>query len=474
MQIDYKVNKTFAQVHNDQNPFIFVMGPMGSGKSSGCIWQAVFNAMRQIPQADGVRRSKHAVIRATYPALRTTTIPSWVSWFKDKIRIIQSIPMMGYLKFDLPDGTKVDMEIVFIAVDDEASIQKLRSLELTSAHINEANEVAEPVLEMLKGRINRYPAEKDGGPVNSFIILDYNGVSTTHWLYRLAEEDKPEGYSFYKQPPAVLMTEDGKFVVNPEADNLEHLNVNYYPYQLQGADEDFVRVNLMNNYGEQRSGRPVFKDYDDRRHCFEKEFKPLRGVPVVIGVDQGLTPAAVFTQQAPNGQILVFDEITTEDCSLQEFCEDLLWPLIRTKYPEIVGNFHLVCDPAAAQRSMNDAKAGVDVLREFGFKVKLAKTNVFAKRREAVVYFLRMHNKFVMSPECQMLRKGFLSGYKYDEVKSALRGDSYLKDKPSKNEFSHVHDALQYALLEFHNVKPKKEFTASRKKYQVASSIGGY
>ena len=44
MDIDYQVLPTFAKIHRDPNPFLFVMGPVGSGKSSGCIFQAFFNA----------------------------------------------------------------------------------------------------------------------------------------------------------------------------------------------------------------------------------------------------------------------------------------------------------------------------------------------------------------------------------------------------------------------------------------------
>ena len=56
---------------------------------------------------------------------------------------------------------------------------------------------------------------KDGGPVDPFIISDYNAVSTTHWLYKLAEETKPEkDFSFYKQPPAVLKWVDHEGVAH--------------------------------------------------------------------------------------------------------------------------------------------------------------------------------------------------------------------------------------------------------------------
>ncbi len=451
------------------------MGPVGSGKSTGCIFHALLNAMRQKPDKNGVRHCRHLVVRATYPSLRASTIKSWISWFKDKIQMTYGTPITGRIKYPLGDGTTVDLEVLFTAVDDDQSAEKLRSLEVTSVHINEAAEISEYTFTMLKTRFNRYPAKKDGGCVNPFIILDYNAVSTDHWLYKLAEEIKPERHSFYKQPPAVIKLEDGSYVVNPRADNAENLDEEYYSTNVLGADPDFINVNVMNNYGEVCSGRPVYKDYEDHDHYSCEPMLPLRDVPVIIGVDQGLTPAACFTQQAPDGRVLVFDEITTLDCSLQEFCQDHLWPKITTKYPWITGNFTLVVDPAAKQRSMNDAKAGVEVLRDNGFAVRTAKSNTFTDRKEAVVHFLRLRDKFKVGENCPVLRKGFLAEYKFEESRR-VHGIMY-KDKPMKNEYSHIHDALQYAMMEYVHKKPRNTFAQQikdRRKYKAASNIGGY
>jgi hypothetical protein len=51
----------------------------------------------------------------------------------------------------------------------------------------------------------------------------------------------------------------------------------------------------------------------------------------------------------------------------------------------------------------------------------------------------------VISPTCRVLRKGFNSGYRYRRVQ--LAGSERYEDKPEKNEWSHVHDSAQYALL---------------------------
>lgn len=474
MIINYEVSPTFAKVHRDKNRHKYIRGPVGSGKSIGCVMDIFHNALKQHPDRNGVRKSRYLVVRATYPALKSTVIRSWIEWFKDKITITYSTPILGKINYPLDDGTRIEMEVLFMAVDDVQAAEKLRSLEVTGAHINEASEIDPYVYEIVNTRINRYPSMSNGGAVDPFIISDYNSVSTDHWLYTLAEERKPEGYSFYAQPPAVLLLDSGKYIVNPEAENLKFLPPNYYEAQIAGSSTEFINVNLMNNYGEVRSGKPVYKDYDDGSHCSGEPVRPLLGVPVYVGIDGGLTPAAVLTQQAPDGRVLVFDEITTDNTSMQEFCNDYLWPMLTSKYPEIVSNVHLICDPACAQRSATDAKAVYDILRECGFKVKLARTNNPIERREAVIHYLRQKGYFKLSRDCRVLRKGFINGYKYDLTKIGF------KETPVKNAYSHPHDALQYAMMEYHHAMRKgdryKKWLNSEKKttYQAASSIGGY
>lgn len=47
----------------------------------------------------------------------------------------------------------------------------------------------------------------------------------------------------------------------------------------------------------------------------------------------------------------------------------------------------------------------------------------------------------LVSPKCKTLRKGFQGGYQYRRLQ--VSGDRYT-DKPDKNQYSHIHDAMQY------------------------------
>ena len=119
--IDYTANNTFSQFHMDTNKYIFCRGSVGSGKSSGCIMHCFLNAMKQPPGLDGVRRSKYAVLRASYPNLKSTTIDSWKNdWFGPLIDVVYDIPIRGEIKVAHPDGkTEIEMKLIFLALDRE-------------------------------------------------------------------------------------------------------------------------------------------------------------------------------------------------------------------------------------------------------------------------------------------------------------------------------------------------------------------
>jgi hypothetical protein len=473
-QLDYTANDTFAQVHQDLNKYLFIRGSVGSGKSSGCILHCFLSAMKQAPYPDGVRRSRYGILRATYPNLKSTTVESWKEWFGPLIKIVYDVPIRGHVRMNHPDGkTTVEMDLVFLALDREEDVIKLQSLQLVGAHLNETAEIPRGVFQMLKSRIDRYPKRffvhpdydkeyepyknKLGkiGSIEPFIISDYNSVPTEHWLYEIAEEEKPKKHHFWTQPSALLMcsknqgfVEDAEgnwYKINPLADNLEHLSEDYYVDQVQGADPEWVSVFVLNNYGNLRAGKPVYKMYDDKVHFTDKPFEVSKGIPIIVGMDTGLTPAAAFMQFTSSGQLVVFDEIVTEDCSIHEFAYDHLWPHIRNNYKGF--KFEIVVDPEN-KRAQTDKKTARDILIKAGLPVSLGKSQNPAQRFESVVFFLRKKDGFLLTDKCPILRKGFLSEFKYDKVSTTVQGTKW-KDKPEKNIYSHVHEGLQYGAMEF-------------------------
>ncbi len=142
-----------------------LVGPLGSGKTSACCIEAFRRCQAQAPDRDGVRRSRGVVIRQSYRLLQSTTIASWREWFSNSFgEFSWSEPYTHRLRFNLPDGTRVEADVTFLALDGPDAEEKLRGLEVTWAWINECKEIPKAIINFLLGRVGRYPAQRDGGP----------------------------------------------------------------------------------------------------------------------------------------------------------------------------------------------------------------------------------------------------------------------------------------------------------------------
>ena len=89
---------------------------------------------------------------------------------------------------------------------------------------------------------------KDGGCTWRGILLDTNSPDVDHWWYKLAEEDRPEGWEFFAQPPGAVEV-NGKWVTNPEAENLANLEAGYYETRAAGKKRDHCLIYYANRYG---------------------------------------------------------------------------------------------------------------------------------------------------------------------------------------------------------------------------------
>lgn len=426
-----------------------ILGPVGSGKSSTCCVEIVRRALAQKPH-NGVRRSRWAVIRNTYPELKSTTIKTWETWIPQNVAPIKwDTPISCMLKVrDIGDGTSLELEVLFIALDKATDTGKLRSLELTGAWLNEASEIPKEIFDMATQRVGRFPSKIHGGPSWTGVILDTNPPDDDHWWFKFAEEETPKNWKFFRQPGGLYKDENGEFQPNPYAENISNLpnGHQYYLNQVAGKTEDWINVFLLANYGTTMDGKPVFPEWTDRTHVAKEKMQAIPGIPLVLGWDFGLTPACVIAQMTPKGQVIILDELVSEDMGIRQFANEVVRPHIMNNYPRF--RLQGVGDPAGRNRAQTDEKTCYQELVEAGLPATPARTNDFLPRREAVAFFLtRMSGGepgFILNPGCRTLRKGFNGGYRYERLKVA--GERY-RDRPCKDHFSHIHDALQYACL---------------------------
>lgn len=459
MEVSYDPPGAVAEAFHQDDSFVRgLRGPVGSGKSSSCCMEIFIRALSQEPDRDGIRRSRWAAIRNTYGELKSTTIKTWTDWFQGLQTMRWDTPIISHMHIpDLGDGTGLDLEVMFLALDRPDDAGKLRSLELSGAWLNEASELDKVALDMCTQRVGRYPSRKNGnpGPTWNGVIMDTNPPDDDHWWYKLAEEEKPESFKFFAQPGGLYLVSDkkhkdyGKWVPNPLAENIRNLTGGhqYYLKQLAGKSDDYIKVFLGGQYGTTLHGKPVYPEFNEKLHVADKPLTPIPGLPLVLSFDFGLTPACIFSQMSPKGQWLILREYTSEDMGIRQFYSEVIAPILASDFRNY--RVEAVGDPAGENRSQTDAKSCFQELAELGLRCEGANTNEFIKRRESVVFFLQRLTSsgpgMLIDPRCSMVIKGFRGGYRYERLKTS--GPAAFKDRPAKDKYSHPHDALQYGAL---------------------------
>lgn len=463
--ITYVAEPTASLFHRSKAFVRCIRGPIGTGKSVACCMEIIRRAAEQEP-FEGVRRSRWAAIRNSYPELKSTTIKTWQDWAgEERAPMRWDAPITSNFSQRLKDGTTVELEVLFISLDRPDDVKKLKSLDLTGAWLNEGSELPKPVLDMATGRVGRFPSKAQGGATWSGVIMDTNSPDEDHYLYTLAEETKPEGYEFFAQPGALIL-KDGVYQPNPLAENVQNhmLGYEYWLRQIPGKADHWIKVFILGVYGSVHDGKPVYHEYNDSLHV--KPLNPLQGVQLDIGLDFGLTPAAVITQTDTRGRLLVLDELCGEDMAIRQFLEDILIPQLVKVYPAFWAkkDTMIMCfgDPAGAQRAQTDEKSCFDEVKLARLKIRPGRSNAWIPRRSAVAWYLSKLSggqpAFLLDPCCTMLRKGFNGGYKYRRIQ--VVGEERYTEEPMKNAYSHPHDALQYVALEGGGVqgqKPKQD-----------------
>ena len=419
----------------DNSRFAVIVGPVGSAKSTTSGLRLARHSYEQRPQADNIARTRWAIVRNTKPQLRDTTIKTWLQIFPENIYgKFESSHMMQRWQFR-PKGFDyaIDAEFIFRALDDQADVANLLSLEVTGFYFNEIREMQQEIITHA-GRRLRYPSLADGGATWRGIIGDSNYWDTDHFLYKdLDEAGKPD-WKLFVQPGGQSIG----------AENLENLPAGYYEDARKDYSAEDARVYIDAQPGRTRSGKPIYTDYIDTTHCQRFELDPH--FPIALGLDFGRTPAAVIAQHtaAMNGW-LVRHEFCAFDMGLAKFAIELL-RFLTEHYPNWpIAN--ITGDPAGNAKDARDETA-FDLLKANGLHAKPASTNELSVRIEAVNGTLRRmagsSPALLIHPDCKVLRRACLDGYQYRKL--SIVGERY-GDDPNKNEYSHVAEALQYLLL---------------------------
>lgn len=433
MEYDTSSVPTLARFMKSRKHVRMAMGPFGSGKSTACVQELLQIALRQKPGEDGVRRTRFAVVRNSYPQLRDSTIRTWLDWFPDGVWGRYRVAEHEYeMRFMDKDGVEVHCEILFRALDRPDQIGNLLSTEYTAAWFNEARDIPKGIFDAMTGRVGRFPSAKDGvGCTWDGIILDTNPPDDDHWLYQLFEVQRPAGYEAFYQPSGL----------SNKAENIPNLKKGYYKRLAAGKDEDWIRVYVDGEYGYVKTGKPVYPQYNDKLHC--KPFETVKDWPLYRGWDFGTTPACVFAQLSPTGQLLLRDEMVADRAGIQEFGKAVLEYTDRHFHGiQVAGDY---ADPAGKQGSQQriddtcfNIMWGMGISVEEGIQDPEIRLDAVKSKLNGLI---DGEPALLVHPDCTNIRKGFRGAYAYKRINVGV--EAYV-DKPDKNSYSHPHDALQY------------------------------
>jgi hypothetical protein len=464
----------------------------GTSKSTACQIELYKRAIEMPPQRDGVRRSRFLITRGVYGDLYDTAVKTYIERFNNVygfLPIKGNAPWYGGISMPLRDGTKVESEWVFKAFAEE-DLNKLGSDQYTGGYVNEIIDYQSPsIVTSVLGSCARYPSldnfpeallsasRLSGKPVyDGFIIFDTNGPYESHWL-RGFEDEPPQTWSVFVQEPPLLVIE-GNAPPNDVTQHISWRGKTYYPnpkatyvfiqpkgYQywldmVPAAEDWYIESRILGQYSKSVSGKVVYNEFDELLHISKGALSTsmASGKSVICGVDtSGKHPACVWTIMQ-GGCLFALEEAGAQDIAFEQFVEEIVLPIHNANYSDCKVIY--VVDPSNPESGI-DLRTAMQVMIKAGLRAKIAKTNKFGDRRDAVKRLLNRRNGFISSAANTNLNSGFRGHYRYEPV----RGKSGIfKDSPNKSVVqADYHDALQYAALEYmspsdDNKEPPKRF----------------
>lgn len=452
-----------------------IRGSIGSGTSTACIMKMWMISCEQRPNDDGLRRTRWAVVRNTFPDLKNTTVKSWLDWFPEETygRFYWDRPYRHVIRLG-----DVEMEVIFLALDSEDDIRKLRSFEFTGIWFNELEFIEKAIVDEAESRTGRYPAVKDGGPSWDGVIADMNAPREDHFIPLMmgevalpddwTEEErlayrKPDTWGYHVQPPAMIELKDASgtvtgYLPNAKAENTKWLKPGYYAEKIKGKTKQWIDSRVLNKITVFVDGRPVWAQFNEDIHVSKEPLEPIKGWPVYVGLDFGRNPACVVGQIV-NNRWRVFAELSARDAGASIFA-----PLVKQLLTRRLGEWQTASrhnhgggfqveffgDPKGEDGTQADETTAYDVFRSHGMPVRPApvKNNHIQTRIEAVEYaMITMANGYprflVCGTHCRTLKVACAGGYHFARIKGTARH----KEEPEKDRYSDIADACQYMVL---------------------------
>lgn len=454
MIINYSAPKTVGNLMHSSAFVRVIIGPVGSGKTTGMIMELLRRCIQQRPGIDGIRRTRWAIIRQTLQQLRMTVLLDIMYWLRP-IATYKVSEQLITIRFG-----DVYAEWYMIPMEDPDDQKRLLSMQLTGAWISEAIEINVDLVSAIAGRCGRYPSAAEGGANWFGIVADTNApVIGSDW-WKLLEDQRPRDWALFRQPSGLHV----------EAENLEWLTQTpetlklaptdpvrraqgrlYYERLALNPNADWVKRYVHAEYGEDPGGTAVFRESFRRSfhvHPSTKdEFEVIHGYPLLIGQDFGRHPCSLICQPDHKGRLLVHEEVIGENIGLETHIAHNLKPALFTE--RYMGRMMAaVGDPSGKAKGPFLEEDAFDVMLRLGIPGIPAPTNDLSPRLLAVETILHQQREggpalLINERRCPNLVRAMNGSYRYSKTKQGQ--DKPLPDKTHPQ--SDLADCLQYVCL---------------------------
>jgi hypothetical protein len=448
LDINYHAPPTVSQFMQSEAFFRLIAGPVGSGKTTGLIFELMRRALTQGTSLDGFRYTRFALLRQTLQQLKQTVLKDISHWFSG---IAHWKVSESTIYFNFGD---VRSEWILLPLEEPEDRRRLLSMNLTGALVSECIEIDYDLMDDVAGRCGRYPMATDGGPTWFGIIADTNmPPEGTPWHSAMVVP--PVDWEVFTQPGGLT----------PNAENLDWLvqtaetlrlpighperhaqGRRYYERLARSNNQNWVKRYVHAEFGPDPSGTAVYAgSFRIKFHAVDN-LEPHPNTTLYIGQDFGRDPWSIIMQLDYRGRLLVLEEVPAEDIGLRTHLRTNLRPkLADPRYqnrPVVV-----IGDPAGVAKSQYDEVNAFDVLKQEGFACVPAGTNDIDTRLRTVEEWLLQQRDggaamVFDKTRCPTLVHAMNGMYRYSKTNLDVS-----KPLPDKNRWSHPADAHQYGVL---------------------------
>jgi hypothetical protein len=456
-------------------PVDAITGPGGSGKTVASIFKIIRFCVGAMPLCnDGRVKVRVLVVRNNYREMYRTTLRSWFEFFPpDFSKSIftggQDRPAQHILQLaTVRNGREVLVDIVmdFVAIGDNTVENVLRGYEVSIVWCNEADLLHERTIPFAYSRTGRFPKLTDLPPGTirpRMVAVDFNPPAPKHPLWvacntgnfkvdsvaSQTEQEEETVYSLHRRMINFFHQPSG---LSPDAENRAGKTYEEYVGDAALMPENDARRMVHGLPGYASDGKPVYaREFQRRKHVAGGTI-PVLPVRLHIGLDQGLSPAAILFQESSFGQVRVLAELVPGHGTGYARFVEMLRPILADRFRGVPIGL-IGSDPAGfygADRQGGEMSWAETVGAALGHQVLPAPSNEPAIRWEAVKILLRtdidaMTPAILIDPSCEKLIEGFEAEYKFPKHKPGAA--KTYGDDVVKNDCSHPHDALQYGSL---------------------------